>query len=94
MQAPSAGPEIPQILVAAAALATVLLLIWGLSWLARRTPALFAAQQANDAGPLLRGTLRLDTRRCLHLVEAHGRHALILTGGVTDVIALLPPPAA
>jgi hypothetical protein len=43
---------------------------------------------------MLRGTLRLDSRRRLHLVEIGGRQALVLTGGVSDVIVCLPPPGS
>jgi flagellar biogenesis protein FliO len=90
----SAGQEIPQILVAALSLAAVLLLIAALSWLLRRAPALLPATVPPGAGLQLRATLRLDPRRRLHLVEAGGHQALVLTGGTSEVIVPLPPPAA
>jgi flagellar biogenesis protein FliO len=89
----SAGPEIPQILVAVLSLAAVLLLIVALSWLLRRAPALLPATPPG-AGLHLRATLRLDPRRRLYLVEAGGHQALVLTGGTSEVVVPLPPPAA
>jgi len=87
------GSEVPEFVVAALALCAVLLLIAGLSWLARRTPGLLPIPQG--AGALVvRGSLRLDARRRLHLVEAGGHQALVLTGGATDVMLRLPPPGA
>jgi flagellar biogenesis protein FliO len=88
------GPEVPQFVVAGLALCAVLLLIVGLSWLARRAPGLLPPAPASGAGIMLRGTLRLDSRRRLHLVEIGGRQALVLTGGVSDVIVCLPPPGS
>lgn len=39
---------------------------------------------------MLRGTLALGPRRRLHLVDAEGVRALILTGGTQDVTVVLP----
>jgi flagellar biogenesis protein FliO len=90
----SLGPEVPQFVVAALALGAVLLLIVALSWLARRAPGLLPPPQAGGAGIVLRGTLRLDSRRSLHVVEIGGQQALVLTGGTTDVIVNLTPPGS
>ena len=77
-------PALPQVAGAAAALAFVLLLIVLTGRGARLLPRL----QANQASAAIRlhGTLALDTRRRLHLVEAGGRQALVLTGGGQDVL--------
>lgn len=90
----SLGHDVPQFLVAALALAVVLVLIAALSWLARKAPGLLPPTPASGAGMVLRGTLRLDARRRLHLVEIGGQQALVLTGGTTDTIASLSPPGS
>ena len=78
------GAQASQAAGAIAALCIVVLLIL----LAARGARLLPLMQRNDAGAVirLRGTLALDTRRRLHLVEADGRHALVLTGGAQDVL--------
>ncbi len=90
--------QTPQLLVSGLALAAVLLLILLFSWLARRIPALamptMRLKVGSGAALTLRGALALDTRRRLYLVEVEGRHALVLTGGATEAIVCLPPPAA
>jgi flagellar biogenesis protein FliO len=75
-------------------LGAVLLLILGLSWLARAFPGWRAGAAANGAAPVLLGSLPLDARRRLHLVEVQGARALVLTGGVTDILVYLPQPAS
>ncbi len=85
---------LPQGLWSVLALGAVLLLILGLSWLARQFPAWRNTAGANAAAPVLLGSLALDTRRRLHLVEVQGARALVLTGGVTDILVCLPPSAA
>ncbi len=84
----------PQFVVAALALGAVLLLIVVLSWLARRAPGLLPPPPPVGASIVLRGTLRLDTRRRLHLVEVGGQQALVLTGGASDAIVNLSPPGS
>jgi hypothetical protein len=80
---------LPPILPAVASLAAVILLILLVARGARLLPAL--QQQGGAPGLLtLRGSLALDTRRRLHLVEADGRLALVLTGGTSDVVIGLP----
>jgi hypothetical protein len=73
-----------------AALAAVLLLMAGVAAVARRWPGLKQGAVASNALKL-RGALRLDTRRCLFLVEADGQSFLVLAGGETDCIAPLGP---
>jgi flagellar biogenesis protein FliO len=85
---------LPEGLVAVVSLAAVLLLILGLSWLARRLPQWRMAAPANAAAPVLLGSLALDARRRLHLVEVQGARALVLTGGVTDILVCLPYAAS
>jgi hypothetical protein len=80
------------LLNAGAALALVLVLMAGLSAVARRWPGLKQRALASDALKL-RGALRLDGRRCLFLVEADGQRFLILAGGETDIISPLAPPS-
>jgi flagellar biogenesis protein FliO len=75
-------------------LGAVLLLILGLSWLARRVPAWQPRGTAHAATPVLLGSLALDARRRLHLVEVQGARALVLTGGVTDILVCLPHAAS
>jgi|GEM_PF-6659953 hypothetical protein len=74
----------------AIALAAVILLIL----LAGRAGRLFPALGPRPgAGALkLLGSLPLDGRRRLHLIEAAGHQALVLTGGGSDVVALITPP--
>jgi len=69
---------------AVGALVVVVLLIL----LAGRAAKLLPALRRADGGAAirLRGTLALDARRRLHLVEADGRQALVLTGGGRDVL--------
>jgi flagellar biogenesis protein FliO len=86
-----AGSEVPQFMLAAVCLGAVLLLIAALGWLARRMPSLLPPPPFAGAGMALRGTLRLDARRRLHLAEVGGQQALVLTGGATDVIVHLSP---
>ncbi len=74
--------------LAIACLAAVLLLILGAARLARRLPALRLATQPGQA-VLLQGSLALDRGRRLHLVEAAGHQALVLTGGSADVMISL-----
>jgi hypothetical protein len=69
---------------AAAALAVVVLLVVLAGRGARLLPVVKRAE--GQAAVRLRGTLALDTRRRLHLVEADGRQALVLTGGGQDVL--------
>jgi flagellar biogenesis protein FliO len=82
------GGEVPQFLLAAVSLGAVLLLIAAIAWLARRMPSPPASA---GAGMSLRGTLRLDARRRLHLLDVGGQQALVLTGGATDVIVRISP---
>ena len=84
----------PQSLWAVFSLGAVLLLILGLSWLARRLPAWQPHGTASAATPVLLGSLALDARRRLHLVEVQGARALVLTGGVTDILVCLPHAAS
>ncbi len=86
--------SIPQGLWAVFALGAVLLLILGLSWIARKMPAWQPRGTANGASLVLMGTLALDARRRLHLVELQGAKALVLTGGVTDILVCLPHAAS
>ena len=76
-------------LLAASCLAAVLLLILGAARLARFVPSLRLAPQP-DGAVMLRGSLALDRGRRLHLVEAAGQHALVLTGAAGDVMISLP----
>lgn len=70
-------------------LGLVLLLIVAASRLMRHLPAF--RQNSQGSGKLtIIGSLALDPRRRIFLVEASGREALVLTGGVTDVILSLP----
>jgi flagellar biogenesis protein FliO len=85
------GSEVPQVLLAALSLAAVLLLVAAAGWLVRRAPSLLPPQATPGIGIALQGTLRLDARRRLHLVQVGGQQALVLTGGATDVIARLSP---
>ncbi len=73
------------------ALGAVVLLILGAARVARAVPALRVPGQAAGA-VALRSTLALDRGRRLHLVEAAGREVLLLTGGATDCLLILPPP--
>ncbi len=75
--------------VAALSLAAVVFAILLAARLARHFR--LAMPAAPGAGPALHGTLPLDARRRLHLVECQGRQALVLTGGATDVVVCLPP---
>ena len=77
-------PAFAQAAGAAAALSVVLLLIV----LAARGARLLPLAGANRASGVVRlhGTLALDTKRRLHLIEADGRQALVLTGGGQDVL--------
>jgi flagellar biogenesis protein FliO len=90
MSAPLSPGVLPDGLVALVSLGAVLLLILGLSWLAKQVPRWNVAAPANVAAPVLLGSLALDARRRLHLVEVQGARALVLTGGVTDIIVCLP----
>jgi hypothetical protein len=76
---------------AAAALAVVVLLVLLAGRGARMLPVVKRAE--GQAAVRLRGTLALDTRRRLHLVEADGRQALVLTGGGQDVLIPWETPA-
>jgi len=82
--------SVPQGLWSVLALGAVLLLILGLSWAARQVPAWRPRGATNASAPVLLGTLALDARRRLHLVEVQGGRALVLTGGVTDILVCLP----
>jgi hypothetical protein len=88
-------PEAPQIAAALATLGAVVLLILIVGRGARLLPAL---RRVDDPAAMkLCGTLALDTRRRLHLVEANGRQALVLTGGGQDCLIAWPqtsPPGA
>jgi flagellar biogenesis protein FliO len=82
-----------KLIEAAASLAAILLLILLAARLVRllqpRLPALRGG--APGAGALaLRGSLALDARRRLHVVDIGGQQALVLTGGTTDVVVGLP----
>jgi flagellar biogenesis protein FliO len=94
MNAPLSEGMLPQGLGAMLSLGAVLLLIFGLSWLAKRLPAWRAGAPTNAASPVLLGSLALDARRRLHLVEVQGAYALVLTGGVTDILVCLPHAAS
>ncbi len=73
-------------------LGLVILLIFGASRAARLLPALRqAAQPGGDL--ILRGSLALDARRRIYLIDAGGRQTLVLTGGSTDVVLGLPMAA-
>ncbi len=67
--------------------------VLGASRSARFLPA--GLRQAVPFGPdapgglTLRGTLALDLRRRVYLVEAGGQSTLILTGGTTDLMLAL-----
>jgi hypothetical protein len=74
------------------ALGAVLGVILLLSRLARSIPGLLPARSALGRAPVLCGSLALDSRRRLHLVEIEGRQALVLTGGATDVVVCLSSP--
>ena len=76
-------------LLAVSCLAAVLLLILGAARLARRLPALRLAAQPGQP-ILLQGSLALERGRRLHLVQAAGHQALVLTGGSADVMISLP----
>ncbi len=76
-----------------AALGFVLLLILLAARGARLLPAVKAAAQGS-ASIRLRGTLALDARRRLYLVEADGLQALVLTGGAQDVLLPWRPASA
>ena len=78
-------PDAARLSEAVLALGVVLLLILLAARGARLLPQVKAATQGN-AAIRLRGTLALDPRRRLHLVEAGGRQALVLTGGGHDVL--------
>jgi hypothetical protein len=69
---------------AVAALGVVIVLILLAGRAARLMPALRRAD--GGAAIRLRATLALDGRRRLHLVEADGHQALVLTGGGQDVL--------
>jgi len=86
--------SLPQDMWAVFSLGAVLLLILGLSWLARQAPAWRPRGAATAAAPVLLGSLALDARRRLHLVEVQGVRALVLTGGVTDILVCLPHAAS
>ncbi len=73
------------------ALVAVLGLILLMSRLAKAVPGLLPPRTDLGAAPVLRGSLPLDSRRRLHLVEVEERQVLVLTGGVTDVVVCLPP---
>ena len=76
-------------LMAVVWLAVVVLLILAASRAARLLPAL--RQDGPPAGAVaLRGSIALDTRRRLYLVDVNGQQALILAGGPTDVMLGLP----
>ncbi len=75
---------------AVVSLTVVVLLILGVSRALRLMPALRQATQPSGA-LALRGSMALDARRRLYLVEVNGRQALILAGGPTDVVLGLSP---
>jgi hypothetical protein len=81
--------EAVQAAFSAIALAAVILLIM----LAGRAGRLFPAlgTRANAGVVKLLGSLPLEGRRRLHLIEAGGHQALVLTGGGSDVVALIAP---
>ena len=74
-----------QAALATACLAAVVLLILGAARAARAVPSLRRAAQM-DGPVMLRGSLALDRGRRLHLVEAGGQQALVLTGASGDVM--------
>ncbi len=82
--------SVPQDLWAVLSLGAVLLVILGLSWLAKQAPGWRPRGAASGEAPMLLGSLALDARRRLHLVEVQGARALVLTGGVTDILVCLP----
>lgn len=85
------GPAASHIIVAAVSLAAIVLLILFLARASRLLPAL---RLPSETGALaLRGSLALDARRRLHLVETGGRQVLILTSGAADTMISLPPAA-
>jgi flagellar biogenesis protein FliO len=88
-------PEAPQIAAALATLGAVVLLILIAGRGARLLPAFRRVE--GQAALKLCGTLALDARRRLHLVEADGQRALVLTGGGRDVLIAwpdTPPPGS
>ena len=86
-----------QVLVAVIWLAVIVLSILGASRAARFLPQRFrpVARPADDASQsnalVLRGSMPLDLRRRLYLVEAAGRPTLILTGGTADLMLAIEP---
>jgi hypothetical protein len=76
--------------MAAVWLGVVVLLILAVSRAARWVPAL-RRSAGPDGALVLLGSLALDGRRRVHLVQAGASHALLLTGGGTDVVLGLPP---
>jgi flagellar biogenesis protein FliO len=82
---------LPQAISWGLALATILLAILLGARVARRLNWSGLASGSRGAAPALLGSLALDTRRRLHLVDVQGRAALVLTGGGSDVIVCLPP---
>jgi flagellar biogenesis protein FliO len=75
---------------AGAALCVVIALVLLTGLLARRTwPG--ARPPPEPTALRLRASLAVDGRRRLHLIEAPGAAVLVLTGGATDVLLVLPP---
>ncbi len=81
--------------VAVVWLAVIVLFILGASRVARLLPqrlrpaALQTGAASQENALTLRGSVALDLRRRVYLVEADGRSALILTGGTADVMLAL-----
>ena len=72
-------------------LAIIVTVILGASRMARFLPrhlrqAIPQAGQEQGGALILRGSIALDLRRRVYLVEAAGQSTLILTGGTTDLI--------
>ena len=84
------SPQAGQLLVSALSLAAVLLAILGFSHVLKRFAGARLSAGLDPAAPVLRGSLALDSRRRLHLIEAHGQAVLVLTGGATDVMVCVP----
>jgi flagellar protein FliO/FliZ len=78
---------IGQLLAAAAALAAVLALIWGLHALGRARLRPRAGRRLH-----LSESIALDSRRRLHLIRCDERCLLIETGGPQDLLVGWLPP--
>ena len=82
-----------QVAMAAFWLGVILLLILAAARGARLLPSLRATAQTGGE-LVLRGSLALDTRRRLQLVQAGPHRILVLTGGTGESLLVLPAVAA